>query len=620
MDQPHVQAVATAVLCGLAACAMLLGGCGNGFQKIDRRVDAMLKQTSADLGGDAYPPASMPNYPTPAKESIAQQRTNRASEKPPTVNPAAADLQIKAIDQAEGVIQRLEAYNQISPDARPLDLAASLVQAATNSREYQFATEEYVLGSLRLLIEQHRWGPQFFDQVSANVIGNGTDGFYDTSLLLINEFRVTQKLPYGGEISARALANATEELHSRVSDGDFQNAAMILSADIPLLRGAGLIAQEGKIQASRDLVYAARDFEQFRRDFFFEIATDFLNLVLVQQSVYNAERQVDRLALAQKREETLYEAGRSPYFQAALAQQSTVSAQDQLNNRREAYRLTVDRFKVRIGLPTEAPVVITPSGFDLPLPDISMQEAVRDAFMYRLDLQTQSDQVEDAQRGVDIALNALLPDLNLAGSVTLPTDPDRRKAVINFSPGDTILQGGVTFGLPLNREIERLNVRRAQINLERGIRDLSRVSDDIAVQVRSDVRDIDRARYALQIQERSVEIGIQRQASIDAAPDRATARDVNDAANALSQARDRRDSARRDLQVSVLRLLLDTGQLRINPNGTLKPLRGMEDARMVTTPPPPITPTVPEPPPSPPEDVGASQTQPQSVPDTLHPQ
>ena len=85
---------------------------------------------------------------------------------------------------------------------------------------------------------------------------------------------------------------------------------------------------------------------------------------------------------------------------------------------------------------------------------------------------------------------------------------------------------------------------------------------------------------------------------------------MNDAANALSQARDRRDSAKRELQVSVLRLLLDSGQLRINPDGTLKPLRGMEGAKMVTEPLPPIAPVVTEPPPPPPEDVGSPATQP----------
>jgi hypothetical protein len=95
--------------------------------------------------------------------------------------------------------------------------------------------------------------------------------------------------------------------------------------------------------------------------------------------------------------------------------------------------------------------------------------------------------------------------------------------------------------------------------------------------VRGDVRGIDRARFSLQIQEPNIGIGEQRVASINAAPDRADARDASEAANDLAEARDARDSARRDLQVAVLRYLLDSGQLRVSPQGMIIPLNGMPE-------------------------------------------
>jgi hypothetical protein len=118
-------------------------------------------------------------------------------------------------------------------------------------------------------------------------------------------------------------------------------------------------------------------------------------------------------------------------------------------------------------------------------------------------------------------------------------------------------------------------LRQAQISLERAIRSYDELRDVIAVAVRSAVRDIDLARYTLQIQERNIEIGEQRKASIEAAPDRATARDAADAADELLEAQDRRDSAKRDLQVAILRYLLETGQLRVTPDGLIRPLDGM---------------------------------------------
>jgi len=230
---------------------------------------------------------------------------------------------------------------------------------------------------------------------------------------------------------------------------------------------------------------------------------------------------------------------------------------------------------VRLSIPIDRSVVIIPSGIDLAIPAADIERAVRLAMAYRLDLQTQRDQVADAKRHVDVARNQLEPDLNFNGVFTVPTDPSRRRAGLKFSSEDTFFVAGVTLGLPLDRDIERLSVRQAQIELARQERDTDELRDNIAVNVRAAVRDIDRARYTLEIQERSIAIGQQRIESIEAAPDRASARDASDAANELARAQDRRDSARRDLQVAILRYLLETGQLRITPEGFVSPLRGM---------------------------------------------
>ena len=159
--------------------------------------------------------------------------------------------------------------------------------------------------------------------------------------------------------------------------------------------------------------------------------------------------------------------------------------------------------------------------------------------------------------------------------VGVPTDPDRDVGNLSFDHEELRYSAGLNLSLPLDRRIERLGVRQAQINLERALRDLDEFRDTIAVVIRGSVRDIDRARYALQIQERNIEIGEERVASIQAAPDRATARDASDAANELLVAQDARDEAKRDLEVAILRYLLETGQLRVDAQGRIRPLQGM---------------------------------------------
>jgi len=554
--------------------------------RIDARTDELIRQTAAEINADVYPSASSMTR----SDGRALLFPDDSIMSPPTRNPDAEDIVFQAAEEvhdeevlreANDALGRLADGGMIDPaDAPPgtlvLDLGDALAQSLRTAREFKTAEEEYVLASLRLLIERHQWGPRFFDEVSATVSGAGADNHYDTALRLVNEFGVTQRLPYGGEVSARLLARATEDLHQRVSGENVQDAEIILGANIPLLRGAGLAAREPLIQAERDLIYDARSFERFRRTFLVSIARDFLNLVVQQQAIGNAEMQLRRLIEFAERAEALVESGRSPPFDAARAAQDVLFAEDSLRSQRENYRFAVDRFKIRLGLSADQPVIIVPSNIGLPTPVADVDLAVHHALRYRLDLQNARDQVDDTARGVDIAKNNLLPDLDLTGNVSIPTDEHRDRDGLRFNTEETTFAAGVTFGLPLDREIERLSLRQAQINLERTRRNYEEFRDTLIIEVRDAVREIERSIFSLRLQEENIRIAQLRLDSIDAAPDRADAIERSDAADALTRAQDQRDEAYRDLQVSILEYLLSTGTLRVRPDGGIQPLSGMD--------------------------------------------
>jgi hypothetical protein len=556
-------------------------GCMSPMERIDRNIDRLLVESSDQLGKETVPPASRREMET--HRPVEWRRDETATDLP-TVNPPARQLRFTPQDEAEEVVERLERYAEPPEEVIELDLHGAMAYAVRNSRDFRFAEEEYVLAALRLLIERHRWGPRFFNDVSATVTSIGDDGLFDTSLRLVNEFRVTQRLPYGGSVSVRALASATENLHRHVAGQDVQSADLILSADLPLLRGAGHVAREDRIQSERNLIYAARRFEDFRRNFLFGIATSFLSLVVQQQGIANAERQVESLEWLERRSRELLRAGRETPIDLALAEQQKLFAIDTLNSSRESYRLAVDRFKIRIGMTEDQHLVIVRSDLGLPTPKVSLDEAVAAAMSYRLDLQTERDRLDDARRGVRNARNLLLPDLDIFGSVSMPTDPDRRRGGVDFSPGDTAAQAGITFGLPLDREIERLNLRQSQINLERSLRDYNQFRDEIAIEVRAAVRRIDRALFSLRIQEENVFIAEKGMEAIEIDPDRATARDRSEAVDRLLRAQNQRDGAQRDLQVAILEYLLLTGQLRVDEHGRIIPLEGMQIAESPSPP------------------------------------
>jgi outer membrane protein TolC len=547
-------------------------GCGRNLREIDAEVERLLAETSSTLGREATPPAYAPVTGRPAPTGLAG---DYADESLATHNPASSELTFQEADNdIRRVLSRLSDYSRDDGTPISMDLSGALRYAFKHSRDYMFAEEDYVIDVLNLLRERHLWGPRFFDEVTADITGEGDDGVFDTALRLVNEYRVTQRLPYGGEVSARALARVTEDLHERVVGEPSQSVDVILDARIPLMRGAGIAARENRIQAERNVAYGARRFERFRRDFVFDISSDFLNLVVLKQGISNAEDQVRSLLNLTEEQRSRQNEGLTDVINSGLAEQRYLQALDSLNAQQERYRLAVERFKVRLGMDINQPLTIVESTLGLPVPKVALDDAVRMAMSSRLDLQTRRDQLNDAIREIRIAENGLRPDFDIIGSLSVPTDPDRARAGVDFSPNNGEFSAGIRFGVPLDREIDRVDVRRAQIDYERAVRAFDEFVDTLAVSVRSAVRDIDRAKFSLAIQAKGIKNATERLEATEL-DETATARDRSEAADDLNRAKNDFDSAFRDLQLSVLRYLLETGQLRVGTQGLFLPLDGM---------------------------------------------
>lgn len=546
-----------------------------GLRQIDESTNQKLRESAEAIGGDAVAPvvdgsryatgSYFPDWPDDA-------------DKPTTINPRSDELTFHAVDKAandaKSIAERFEQLMAGSPDAKLLTFDESIAYALEHAEEYLLAQESYLITAIRLLIEEHRWTPLPTNVSSASIIADGNDGRFSSALNLLNATAVSQQLPFGGDVSAAFVVDATQQLDNAIDD-DQQSADIVLEATFPLQRGFGDVALEPLIQSRRNLVYAARNFETFRRDFYFELATNYLGLVLQLQQIANAERQVERSQDVENRTKALVSAGRTEPFQADLAIQNTLFALDRLSGLQESYRLQLDRFKVRIGLPQDAVVRIDPVLFAFPVPVTDLRKSIELAFRYRLDLQNLADEADDFARRVDVARNALLGDLTLSIINTLPTDPNRNQGGMRFSAGDDFLTATLSYSAPLDRVREDLQLRQAQILLEQSKRQLQQTRDEAAVEVRAAVRRLDRAQFSLAVQERNVAAANNRQAAIDAAPDRATARDRTEAVDALRRAQDQLASAKREIQEAILGAQLATGQLRVAPDGRMIPPPGM---------------------------------------------
>ncbi|HLO41080.1 MAG TPA: TolC family protein [Phycisphaerales bacterium] len=593
----HLSPLSLALRCLVTATLFSVGGCASD-ESLDVRLRDVIREQSEAIGRETLNP-----YRNIAGDTTGKKReTELLVRSPQTNNPDSDELRFLPISESRDVEARLEAYardvlgesaagitsapgeERPAVDVMMIGLEDALKLAQTSAREFKTAEEEYILAAIRLLVEEHRWGPRFFNDVSTVLSGQGDDGSYQSAVDVINEMRVTQRLPSGGDVEARWLWNATENLREQSSGRYLQSSALILGGNIPLLRGAGDVAQEDLIQTQRDLVYAARRFERDRRILLVQIAQDYFDLVQTRSLIVNQVQQIESLREFERQTQALFEAGRRAQFDVNDARNRVLSGVASLSNLREQYILRLDRFKVRLGLPLDRRLDVLPIDFELPEPDTTVEQATQAALAYRLDLQNQRDSVDDARRAVRNARNNALPDLNLSGNVRIPTDPDVREGGVLFDPEELDYTAGLTFGLPLDREIERLQIRQSIIQYEQQKRGFERFRDEVVVSVRSSLRGIDLARFQLRLAEEQVKITEKRREEQQLKADELNTRTRLEAEEDLLVARNARDQAKTDLRVAILNYLLQSDQLRVARDGTLMTLPGMEATPLPTVP------------------------------------
>lgn len=572
----------------LAGIALVAGvGCGRGMSGIDAETNRLLNQRSSGLGREAFAPSR--TFEASTGRAPAESRLKQ----PPTSSPDSAGLTYTVAAESRDVASRLEGYqkNEATPGqtARALTLADAFRTAQKSGSEYLAAEEAYILAAIQLMTTRHLWSPRFFNDTTVGVAGSGNDGDFQHALTIVNNLRVTRRLPFGGSVEAAWVTEATEQLRAVASGGYVQSSRIVLSGNVPLLRGSGDYAQEDLIQAERNLVYQARSFEQFRRDFLIAIASDYFDLLQARAEIANQEEALNNLRNIEREKEALLKAGRIAEFERNNAANAVLSGVADFASQKESYILQLERFKIRLGMQSREAVELNETVLDIPEPEVALEAAVGLALQYRLDLQNQRDQVDDARRAVANARNQTLPDLDLTGNVTVPTNPRRGVGRLGFSPEDLSYQAGATLSLPLDRENERLALRSASIALQARERDYTRFRDETAVNVRQAVRNVDLARFQLTLAEKAVELNQRRVRETELKRDEVTTQTRLDAANQLQQSQNNRDRAKTTLRNAVLKYLRESGQLRVAKDGTFQPLPGMDK----TPPPPAETPAVP---------------------------
>lgn len=532
----------------------------------------------------------------------------------------------------DGAPEVTEADPALGPDgggevgARILSLERALQLAVTNSRSYQNEKEALYLEALGLTLDRHRYTPIFsggasttFTQETREVTGasdfsrvlgaagdvigeieqlTGTPadllnqyasiveqagaiaGWDNPQTDLVDErtltgdssFGVGILLKGGGQIALGLTSNFLRFLTGDARES--ANSVLTGSFAQPLLRGAGSkVSAERLTQAERNVLYSLREFTRFRQEFTVDICSAYYGVLEQRDAVRNNYRSYVNFQRSFARESAFAQEGRKTQADLGRLEQSLLTNEDSWINSIRQYKENLDRFKVQIGLSTDARVVLDDQELDLlrssglSHPDISAEDAVKVALTTRLDLYNEHDRLEDSERRVVVAANALKPglDLLLQGSVrnTGETDFDD----LDFRQGRW--NAGVDLDLPLDRKAERNGYRSALIAHERAMRGLTLAEDNIKLQVRADWRNLDQARRNYEVAKKKVELNERRveEQDLRAELGQVTVLDLVDAQNALTESQNGLTAALVNHTLFRLGFWRDMGILYIKKDG-----------------------------------------------------
>lgn len=353
---------------------------------------------------------------------------------------------------------------------------------------------------------------------------------------------VSRKFRNGVRLTGSIMANLAGML-----TGDTRTAwgsSADLSISIPLLRGSGeLVNTESLTQAQRSFIYSVRSFEQYKRTFICQIESAYLALVLAKRQQQNQDEAFRRVIRSTRRSYRMAEASRMSQSQFEQAHQSELSSKASWIASCQNYEATKDSFKMTLGLPPDARIEprdedlaeleayvaryaeLEAGPYDMGKDDeegkivLEAPDSVDDgglkhrtdlaidiAFSNRLDFISSRDEVEDAQRKLLVAEDALRAEVTLGASVGNLADtvgPTSRRSGTEHGrlhPRETSVNPILTIDLPIERRSERNAYRNALIAVEAAVRAYQQAEDELKSTIRSDMRAMSQTKDNLQIQ------------------------------------------------------------------------------------------------------------------------
>ncbi|MBN2644393.1 MAG: TolC family protein [Desulfuromonadaceae bacterium] len=485
--------------------------------------------------------------------------------------------------------QALCVVQEVSPEGAGLTL--TLMQAlevgAANSRSYQLQKEGVFQAALALDLERDAFRSSWQGVLSGLWSTDNGGRERVTGLTGQADGGLQKTLRSGASFALSVGLDLVQLLTGErvMSRGIVADS----SIRIPLLRGAGAeVVTEPLQQAERDVLYALLNFERYKRTFAVEIASTYLQVLEDNNQVKTAWDNYQRLSVACQRARRLADAGRLPEVQVDQALQDELRARNSWVRARQNSLDSLDRFKLDLGLPTDAAIVLddhelarlqqglATAGVLKPPEDTAAatedSSLLTTALRQRCDLRVARERIVDRQRAIRVAEDALQTELTLLGS----GQAGGRRTLSQAGEEDARLRPHrgsysalLTLDLPLERTAERNALRNSWIAYEQSRRDSEALEDQVKYQVRSARRQVVEARETIRIQKQALEVARRRVAATDLflRAGRIQMRDVLEAQDALVVAANALVAAQVQYAIAGMELQRDLGSLNPDAEG-----------------------------------------------------
>lgn len=501
-------------------------------------------------------------------------------------------VSLQGLPQARHAEAFLGAEASKEVGATILSLEQALEVAIKHSRSYQSRKEQLYLEALSLTLARHQWAPLFSGEAGARLAAQTeqavdvvVDPITQQPRVLVSDNLVEQqRVTADGSLNAswlirdvgRVTASLTTDFLRFITGDPRALTSSQLGATLvrPLWRNAGFKQQiENLTQAERDLLYAMREFTQFRKDFVVRVATQYYEVLGRRDAVRNSFLNLQSSRKNAERTRALAQEGRVTQADLGRLEQQELDAENAWVSAIRGYKQALDDFKLsQLGLPVDAPVVLDDRELEalaIRHPTLSVEQSIEIALAARLDYLNAKDRHADAQRRVAVAANFLKPQMDLAASASLSSAQEPKTGFAVPDLARYRWSAGLTLDPGLDRKAERNSYRAALIAEKQAFRAWEQQADEIKLQVRDSWRTLDQAKRSYELSELGVKIAERRVEEQDLLAElgRARAQDQVDAQNALNASKNQRTQALVTHTIARLQFWNNMGILYIKDNG-----------------------------------------------------